>query len=201
MLRREPGAVNSDLELLLYCNRLQLATSDAMYSDGDKYSPAVEAIRGLKEFLPAMKEVLVLGSGLGSMVTVILSKGCSPRFTLVEYDKVVLRWALEFLEGSNARTEAVCTDAALYMARNTARYDLIFIDIFNGRVVPDFVTGEAFLSQCRDSLTAGGHIAFNYMVNDKSEWEQTLAKVAVVFPSYKVIKNGVNRIIIAPAGK
>lgn len=159
--------------------------------------PANAVIRHLKDAIPKVKKVLVLGAGLGSMVNIIRKKGCDPYFTLVENDKVVLQWALEFLpEGGSAKIEPVCMDAMAFMNRNTTLYDLIFIDIFSSREVPRFVTTEAFLLQCRDSLAQNGHVAFNYMVNDPGDWVQVQQVFTAVFVHHKILDLGVNKVFI-----
>jgi len=196
LLRRGVGAVNADLEILLYRNRLQLATADALYSDGDRYLPALAIVKNLKTFLPAVKNVLVLGAGLGSMVRVIRQNGFSPDFTLVENDKVVLKWAMEFLPDTD-RIAPVCIDARVFLEKNTAKYDLIFIDIFNSRVVPDFVTTILFLSWCRDSLSTSGRVSFNYMINDKHDWEDVQHVFGTVFPGYHTLDLGINKVLIS----
>jgi len=83
------------------------------------------------------------------------------------------------------------------MADHSAKYDLVFIDIFNGRVVPGFVTSAVFLQQCRECVAPGGHVAFNYIINDQQQWESVKNTCSVVFPGYQVIDLGINRIIIA----
>jgi spermidine synthase len=196
-LRRGAGDVNAFLELLLYQNQLQLATADVLYSDGTRYEPAIAAVKPLKAFLPSVKNVLLLGSGLGSMVRILHRRGCYPHFTLVENDKVVLQWAMEFLDaGTAAKTTPVCSDAMAFMANNTAKYDLVFIDVFMGRVVPLFVFTPAFLTMCKDSLNAGGHVAFNYIINNDREWEKVLQVFTLIFSDHKVVNKGVNRILI-----
>ena len=168
-----------------------------MYSDGDRYLPAVAAVNALKDHLPAVENVLVLGTGLGSMVRVITVKGYSPHYTLVEKDKIVLEWALEFMDAENVkRTEPVCMDAKVYVGQNRKKYDFIFVDIFNGRVVPEFVISSDFLSLCRDSLSPGGHVAFNYIVNNNEEWLKVQNIFDLIFPGYRVITMGINRILI-----
>src|SRR4051812_39338961 len=107
-LWKGPGDTNPHLELLLYCNRLQLTTPEALYSDGDRYTPALTAINNLKDLLPSVKSVLALGGGLGSIVRIVCSKGYKPQFTLVEKDKVVLRLALELLEDQHADIIPIC---------------------------------------------------------------------------------------------
>jgi spermidine synthase len=195
-LRHASGDKNGKLEILLYQNRLQLATTDALYSDGDRYKPAIMAADQLHSFLPSVKNVLVLGSGLGSIVHVMQARGYTPAFTLVEYDKVVLRWALEFLEDNKASINAVCADAASFMEQNHTQYDLIFIDIFNDMVVPDFVTSVHFLRLCRNALLQGGRLAFNYIIHDKAAWEAVQNNMATVFPGCKVSTSDVNNVFI-----
>jgi spermidine synthase len=196
-LKRSRSDISGCLELLLYRNQFQLLTEGAFYSDGDRYYPAVAVAKHLKEFLPAVKSVLVLGAGLGSIVHVMRARGYDPRCTLVEKDKTVLRWALEILgEGDARKIEPVCRDAESFMAQNERKYDLVFVDVFKGRAVPDFVTTPLFLMQCRDSLSPGGRLALNYIEVDKHEWEKARTVLAGVFPACQVVSKDDNRILI-----
>ena len=197
-VRKGSSKENPVLELYLYRNRWQLATADALYSDGDKYRPLVVAFKELEDKLPAVKKVLVLGAGLGSAVNVLHSKGYSPEVTLVDNDKLVLQWALEMLGDKAANNvRPVCDDAQSFVQKNEQQYDLVIIDIFNGRLVPEFVTKAYFLQQCRHSVYSGGHVVFNYIVNHPKQWDDTRDIFNAVFPINKVVKNDTNRILIA----
>ncbi len=197
MLRQSTGAVNAHLILFLFQNRFQLATDDAVYSDGDKYRPAIAVADDLKSFLPSVKRVLMLGGGLGSMVYVLHDKGFNPDFTIVEIDKVVLKWAMELFENNTTgKIEPVCNDAESYMEQNKAKYDLLFVDVFNSRVVPEFVTSRKFLTQCYESLAPGGHCAINYIINDQQDWERVKELFASMFPKHKELNLGVNRVLV-----
>ena len=198
-LRTSAGSFNPFLELYLYRNRLQLATHDACYSDGDRYTPAVMAVNHLGKSISAIKQVLALGTGLGSIVNVFAAKKTYPRFTLVEIDKLVLGWAMEVLAESKAPIVPVCSDAMIFMERNQAEYDLVFVDIFSGRVVPDFVTSIPFLQQCRAALVEGGRVVLNYIINDEKQWDNISRQFTEVFPRHKVLSNGINRILITDA--
>ncbi len=83
------------------------------------------------------------------------------------------------------------------MQRSTEKFDLVFIDIFNSKVVPAFVITESFLTLCRNSVAAGGHLAFNYIVNDEQEWQELQHVFSGVFPGYQVISRNVNKILVA----
>ena len=190
--------MNAHLDLLLYRNQFQLATSDAIYSDGDRYRPAIAVTDYLLPFLPGVKTALVLGGGLASMVYVLRGKGFDPAFTIVEKDKVVLRLAMELFEATNTQASItpVCTDAQAFMEQNKASYDLVFIDVFMGRVVPAFVTTAEFLSWCKAGLSPHGRLAFNYIINDEQEWEKVQQVFALIFPEHKVLDHGINRIFV-----
>jgi spermidine synthase len=82
------------------------------------------------------------------------------------------------------------------MQRNTVKYDLVFIDIFNGMAVPGFVFTEHFLQHCRSSMADGGHLAFNYIVANNEEWAEVQRAFGVAFPGYKVISRSTNKILV-----
>ncbi len=197
-LRKGVSADNPYLELVIYRNRLQLVTTDVLYSDGDKYIPAVVVSRHFKAELASFKNVLVLGTGLGSIVHVLHKKKARPAYTLVERDEVVLEWAMEVFDTTigSAGIEPVCADAQEFLQSHKRKYDLLFIDVFNGRHVPSFVISDDFLKQCKDHLTAGGHLAMNYIVNDESEWGQLQKLFSDIFPGYKAISRSVNKILV-----
>ena len=139
----------------------------------------------------------MLGSGIGSMVSVFHSKGYDPHFTLVEKDKVVLQWAMELFEMKQyIDIEPVCNDALAYMEQSTGKFDLVFIDVFHSRVVPDFVTSERFLELCKYSLMPGGHLAINYIINYKPDWDDVKQLFTRMFPDHEEIDLGMNRILI-----
>jgi len=189
--------VNLYLELLLYQNRLQLATQDALYSDGTNYKPVSATVKHLRPSMRQVKRVLALGTGLGSIVQIIRAKGYNPHFTLVELDKIVLQWAMEFMGSRGAdKLRPVCADAGTFMGSNTELFDLVFIDIFNSRSVPVFVRSAAFLLQCKAALAPGGHVAFNYMIDDPVEWIDVQDVFTAVFPDHKILDLGINRILI-----
>lgn len=171
-----------------------MATRDALYSDGTAYLPARELYRHFNADLPIVENVLVLGTGLASIVHVFAEKGYKPHFTLVEADKQILKWAMEFAP-EGVKLAPICTDAAGYVDSCEQKFDLIFIDIFNGRFVPPFVFSEQFLRSCKNLMEPHGHIAMNYMVNDWNEWLLVQRMFARVFPGFEVVERGENRLL------
>ena len=185
------------VKLYLSRNQFVLSTVDTTYSDGDRYMPARAIADALNSYLPGIKNVLVLGTGLGSIVRVLHNRGCDPVFTLVENDSTVLQWAEAIFEKEGiGGINPVCEDALKYMEQNTSKFDLIFVDVFIGRKVPAWVTSENFLNLCINSLSTNGHLALNYMINDLSEWNGVKQLFMDLFKNHREIDLGENRILI-----
>lgn len=199
-VRRAASAVNPVLELYYYRGRWQLATADALYSDGGEYRPLLTAFKALKHELPAVKTVLVLGTGLGSAVHILHKQDYHPSFTLVELDSVVLQWALEFLPaGSAERVKPVCADAGQFLEKDTHQYDLIIVDVFSGRHVPAFVLGTEFLQLCRQHLSSSGSLVLNYMINEPQDELKAKAALEAAFKEVKELSFHINRVYLVKA--
>lgn len=199
-LRRATTAVNPVLELYYYRGRYQLATADALYSDGDQYRPLLTAFKALRKELPAVKKVLVLGTGLGSAVHILHKQGYKPQFTLVELDAIVLKWALELLPpGSAGRVTPVCADGGQFLEKDKEQYDLIIVDIFSGRHVPAFVLGNEFLQLCKARLAPGAKLVLNYMINGPGDEYKAKAALEAAFSEVKELSFHINRVYLARA--
>lgn len=193
------GADNRLLQLYYFRGRYMLATCDAVYSDGAKYRPLREAFAfpALKEALPLMKHVLVLGTGLASAVHIFHEKGWKPHCTLVDTDPLVLEWAIEFLPPPLAQSvRSVHADACWFVASDSEHYDLIIVDIFFGREVPAAVTQQAFLLCCKARLKPGGFLVLNFMPRKDEHPGIARDALAASFSSVAEICSGLNRIYI-----
>ncbi|WP_162902801.1 spermidine synthase [Taibaiella koreensis] len=194
-----PGSKNKFLEFILYRNQWQLATEEALYSDGTRYQPFRIAFRNVpKDKLTALSHCLILGTGLGSIAQILKEKyKHNPRFTLVEYDEQILKWALENLSALGVHNlDPHCINAADFVKKDKGQYDLLCIDIFNGREVPSLFTEKEFLVQTRRLLKPGGIWIMNYIVNDEVELYQYLSNVKSIFSDVDVIEKEQNRILI-----
>jgi spermidine synthase len=189
---------NAVLDLYYYCGHWQLATADALYSDGVYYRPLLTAFKAIKNKLPQVKSVLVLGTGLGSAVQILHQKGLHPAYTLVELDEQVLRLALELMPAAaNKSITPVCADAQYFLQQDAHQYDLLIVDIFNGRKVPEFVLSRVFIDQCRQHLAPQGILILNYMVNAVADEQKAKAALGAAFSTLKELHLGINRVYIA----
>lgn len=200
-LAQATSPTGEPLELMLVRNHFLLLTRGALYSDGKSYLPALTLAERLKPDLGKVGTVLVLGVGVGSIVHVLRARGCHPRYTLVENDRVVLGWAMDTLVDERHpdadNLEPVCQDAEAFMAENQRTFDVIFVDLFKGRKVPPFVTTPVFLRRCRKALSPGGRVVLNYLADDEQQWAKLRALLLAIFPGADVASIRDNRIMVS----
>ncbi len=186
------------LELFVYRGQYQLATPDAIYSDGIYYKPLKMAFKELKADTARIKKVLVLGGGLGSAMQIASKYGVDATYVVVEQDNEIINMAKSLLpEVVNSNTTYICADAEAYMQQEQDRYDLIIVDVFNGRVPAEFTTKENFLLLCRKAMRTNGCMALNYIINGYPLWDDALEQIQTVFPDTKVLSYDINRVVIS----
>lgn len=196
--RAGSSSENPVLELFLFKGQWQLATKDAVYSDGTRYQPMVAAFNLIESRLKNVEKVLMLGVGLGSAVEILDEMNYHPKITLVDIDELVLKWAKEFLgKDLKKETEFICKDAYAFIQNTNCSYDIIIVDIFKGRAIPEFVSTASFLAACKAKLSDKGIFILNYMIPSASEWEDYKNIFKEVFPENKILNIGINRVLVA----
>jgi protein-L-isoaspartate O-methyltransferase len=193
------GTENSFLEFILYRNQWQLATEDALYSDGNRYEPFRLAFKSIdRQHFTRLSSCLILGTGLGSIAQILTTKyHYKGHFSLIEIDRTILDWATDQLTTQGiVNISAHCCNAASFVKTDVKKYDLVCIDIFQGREVPEVFTEPEFLAHAKARLNEGGIWIMNYIINDDKELREFLRNVHDVFAKVKIIEKGENRILI-----
>lgn len=184
--------------LYKFQGRWQLSAATAIYSDGAAYAPLKLAFNFLKNELHQKQKMLVLGAGLGSAVSVMHNLNISLENTLVEIDPQIIAWGKPILEAETKQNCTwVCSDVLQFVERESNTYDLIVLDVFQDRVVPHFISTTSFLSHCKRMLQNHKSVlVFNYIINNETQWADTLENVKTIFKIDHIIAKGINRIMI-----
>jgi spermidine synthase len=193
------GQTTPEIRLYRFQGRWQLSSATALYSDGPAYRPLTAAFDYLGKRLEGRQHMLVLGAGLGSAAAILQKRNIRiPNITLVDIDPQVICWGKETLQATpGVLYEWVCSDVQDFVANHPQRYELLIVDVFQDRVVPAFVSGPAFLLQCRQLLQLStGILVLNYIINNEQAWETALLHLRSVFDIEHIIKIGINRILI-----
>jgi spermidine synthase len=167
---------NPELTVMMDRGRLQLLSGNAIYSWDDLYFNFTAAFAQIQPEKYPIKEVLVLGLGLGS-VPYILEKlhGRQYYYTAVEWDEVVAELADRYtFSRLKSPVEIVTADAAVFVEICSETYDMVVIDLFEDNKTPEVFETSAFLDHCVQLLRPGGFLLMNRL--SKLQRDKVLAE-------------------------
>lgn len=194
----------TELEVVLYQNRLMLNTAKANYSFGNLQTAFARLFREYRLPWLEIKRVLVLGFGAGGVSQLIHKYSPHSSQVGVEGSKEVLGlYNICFKLLPYVRV--VEAEAYQYVRSETERYDLVIVDLYNDLDVPDEFQSQDFISMLYNLLESNGVVIFNKVVsNDKQklEFQELLLTFSGYFRSVEVNEQmGLNRFIVAKKTK
>lgn len=154
---------NPELSVMLDRGRLQLLSGDAIYSWDDLYKNFLVAFDSLKIEDRPVKDVLILGLGLGS-IPYMLEKVFHRQYyyTAVEWDETVSLLAAKYtLSRLESPVDVVTADAEVFVQVTEEKFDLVVVDIFEDDLTPPQFETPGFLADCDELLRPGGLLLFN----------------------------------------
>ena len=153
------------LELIYSRGRYALRTENAIYSFEDLYHNFRESFYQIPLDDFPIKNVLVLGLGLGSvprMLERLFKKQYS--YTCVDIDNEVIRLAKKYgLSDLESPVNTVCADAYEFVKNAEIKYDLVVVDLFIDDTVPSKFEKIEFLKNVEQLLTSNGILMYNRM--------------------------------------
>ncbi len=172
VLEKTSSDYNKELSVSLSRGRLRLDTANATYSYEDLYRAFYQSFQHLNLPQKTIKNVLVLGLGLGSIPHMLEENfHQNAHYTAVEIDKVVIQLAQKYLPVSiKNKISMVEADAwEFVMAFDTENtFDLITIDIFIDHHLPISFKEPIFLRKIKKILQKEGILLFNHLANDQN---------------------------------
>ena len=182
-LERAATEYNPDVELNLRNGRYLLTTPNAIYSYGDLYLNFFEAFRRLKPQKRAIRDVLVLGLGMGSIPWMLEKKfGRVYHYTCVEIDEVIAGWAMKYTVPELKSPLTIYTaDAVPFAHQCTQRFDLVCVDLFLDEHVPDELDEPEFSEALSRLLTENGLLLWNRLADKEALIHRTTSFYDEVF--------------------
>lgn len=140
----------------------KLSTENAVYSFGKHYTSykiAFERI-GIQEV--PIKNLLILGTGLGSVAQLLKKHPTLTEITTVDIDPAVTTLAQQYWQGNpQCKVNFVTADALEFLRNNTHQYDLIIADLFIDDLTPKQFLNENFLFLLQKTLQPKGWLLFS----------------------------------------
>jgi 2-polyprenyl-3-methyl-5-hydroxy-6-metoxy-1,4-benzoquinol methylase len=162
---------NPYLRVVLSHGRYQLVTANAIYSYGDLYDNFTKAFEQIDLDRLEIKEVLILGFGLGS-IPLILETMFQKKYyyTAVEIDPEILRLANTYVVPDiQSGIEFQLSDASTFVTFSKKKYDMICMDVFLDDEVPTELEHEDFLVNLKKMLSPNGILLFNKLAYSKKD--------------------------------
>lgn len=119
---------------------------------------------GLKHIpLKGVSSVLVMGMGGGSVIQSLRKKfKYTKAITAVELDPIMIEVAEEEFGVANEKNlEIICADAAEFIGKTEQIFDLIIVDLFIGRFVPEKFYSQSFWQDIEEKTNSDARILFN----------------------------------------
>ena len=141
--------VNPDLRISLVRGRLQLSSTNSIYSFDDFYLNFLTAFHELRIERQSISKVLMLGLGLGSVPYILEKKfRLFPEYTIVDIDESVIYLASKYaLPRIQSPVQIIHADAWSFVRLNKGEtYDMIIVDLFVDDMVPLVFESVDFLN-------------------------------------------------------
>lgn len=187
--------INQNLEVTWNNGQLVLDSKNTNFSFGSLERVMNVGLKCIgKETLSSSHSVLVLGVGGGSVIKLLQDEFLfDKKITGVELDPKVISIANRYF-GLDTRKnlDIKIADAATFVKETPLTFDLIVIDIFQDKKMPDFLFSIPFISDLNRILSEKGSILFNSIVTLSTELERNIAYhqlVASHFSSVQKLSN------------
>lgn len=193
---------NPVLEINLANGRYRLDTQNATYSYEDRYKSFDTAFRAMQLPPNTLKEVLVLGFGLGSIPYLLeFSFDQSAQYTGVDIDTEVIRLARKYMEPSLlSKTELIAQDALEYVQNAQQKFDLIACDIFIDIHTPAKFFELSFLRALNRLMDQNAYMVFSMLIDSAATKKKAEdfheQKLSLAFDHINVVDSSGNCLFI-----
>lgn len=154
------------LSITLHKGQLKLTTDRVVYSFGKHYHSFSRAFEKIEVQNREVKNVLILGAGMGSILNLLENHPTIAKITAVENDPIILDAAVEFHQSTlRDKTKWVLGDAYSFIQDKKEQYDLVLFDVFVHERTPKQFLNKAFVDILWQSLSREGVVIFSKMSN------------------------------------
>lgn len=183
---------NPVLEVTIENGRYVLNAAHANYSFGSLHRIFLKTFDKVKVEDRAIKNVLLLGLGAGSVPEILFEKyKLNCKITAIEIDEKVVELAKKYFNINRfTNLEIITADASEYTKNTATTFDLIVVDLFIDHKVPAQFEHADFINSLHSVLNAKGMMLFNKIKGEedgldsilhlKNNFESVFSNVEVV---------------------
>lgn len=168
------SAVSGKIEVLFSGGKYVLDSAHVNYSFGGLHRVFQRAFAqaGIKD--RKITSALILGFGSGSVASILREEyRMQAAITGVEKDPEVIALAQKYFAVNKYKNlDLICADAHEFVFRCNKKFELVVMDVFVDRNVPDIFFDEKFLSRLEKILSEKGILFFNLVVHNEKVREK-----------------------------
>jgi spermidine synthase len=113
--------------------------------------------------------ILMIGLGGGTIVYQINRLyGKKVQMDVVEIDEKMIELAEDFIPEDIKKVNLFLEDGIKFLRRNKKKYELVFLDAYDGDKIPDEFLDEKTVESINNALTEEGVLAINYAMSFKA---------------------------------
>lgn len=118
-------------------------------------------IKEIRDMRYEIRSCLILGLGGGTVAKLIRKYYPDTKITGVDIDPIFIEYGKKYFGLDELSIQTVVDDAYAFIKKTKDKYDLIIIDVYQGRDVPEGFDTPAFVRKVSSLLDESGVVVFN----------------------------------------
>ena len=174
---KKSSEIHKSLELTWNNGQLVLDTQNTNYSYGSLQRILKKGLQHIGfHKIQNFKNILVLGVAGGSVIkTLIKDINFKGKIVGVEIDPEIIAIANQYFGLDKiSNLEIIINNAEHFVKNHTNKYDLIIVDIFQDKSMPEFLFENQFMDSIKLMLNKNGFVVFNTMILNNADKKRNL---------------------------
>ena len=185
-----PSDINQNLEITWNNGQLVFDSKNTNFSYGSLQRVMRIGLNHIgKERVAHFKKILLLGVAGGSVIKTLRNEYQNiGKITGVELDEKTIALANQYFGLNKIKNlEIIIDDASEYVKKTSEKYDLIIIDIFQDKIMPDFLFSDSFISNTQQILNDKGIVLFNSITTLSADYDRNMNFEKLVQSKFKKV--------------
>lgn len=181
--------ISRTLEVTLSNGELVLDSKNTNYSYGSLQRILRKGLQHIGfEKIKTFKNILVLGVAGGSVIKTLKEEiGYKGNITGVELDPEIIEIANNYFNLDKTEgVSIIIDDAKQFVVKTKEKYDLVIVDIFQDKSMPEFLFKTDFTENIKNIVNTQGYILFNTMVLNRKDKERNKTYTELFNNNFKI---------------
>ncbi len=110
-----------------------------------------------------VNSILILGVAGGTVIHLLRKLYPNASIRGVDIDNMMIDVGKKYFGLDKLDISFFVADAEVFIKKDKKKYDLVIVDIFSGRHIPDFVVTDDFLDKLKKLFETNGQLVVNYL--------------------------------------